>query len=80
MLVEAGGSVALLAETDELIGAEQYVLQSVRDFKTAERFVASLAASPSTRPTTTRVPKATRRAATCFAASITSPSSRSAPR
>ena len=38
MLVEAGGS-ALLAETDELIGAEQYVLQSVRDFKTAERFV-----------------------------------------
>ena len=37
MLVEAGGT-ALLAETDELIGAEQYVLQSVADFATAERF------------------------------------------
>ena len=38
LLIEAGGA-ALLAETDELIGAEQYVLQSVRDFETARRFV-----------------------------------------
>ena len=37
-LVEAGGT-ALLAETDELIGAEQYVLQSVADFRTATRFL-----------------------------------------
>ena len=29
----------VLAETDELIGAEQYVLQSVRDYSTARRFV-----------------------------------------
>ena len=34
LLIEAGGS-ALLAETDELIGAEQYVLQSVSDYATA---------------------------------------------
>ena len=37
-IVEAGGA-ALLAETDELIGAEQYVLQNVRDYPTARRFV-----------------------------------------
>jgi altronate dehydratase len=29
----------VLAETDELIGAEQYVVQSVRDYHTARRFV-----------------------------------------
>ena len=37
-LVCAGGS-ALLAETDELIGAEGYVLRSVRDFETADHFL-----------------------------------------
>ena len=38
LLVEAGGS-ALLAETDELIGAEQYVLQNVASYETAEAFL-----------------------------------------
>ena len=38
LLVVAGGS-ALLAETDELIGAEEYVLRSVRDLPTARRFL-----------------------------------------
>jgi len=42
LLVEAGGT-ALLAETDELIGAEQYVLQNVKDYATAERFLAFVA-------------------------------------
>ena len=37
-VVQAGGT-ALLAETDELIGAEQYVLQSVADFPTASKFL-----------------------------------------
>lgn len=37
-LVCTGGS-ALLAETDELIGAESYVLRSVRDFATADHFL-----------------------------------------
>ena len=38
LLVEAGGT-ALLAETDELIGAEQYVLQNVAKYETAEAFL-----------------------------------------
>ena len=33
------GGVANLAETDELIGAEHYVLRNVRDLKTARRFL-----------------------------------------
>ena len=33
------GGAANLAETDELIGAESYVLQKVRDLATAERFL-----------------------------------------
>ncbi len=37
-LIQAGGS-AVLAETDELIGAETYILQKVRDAATAERFL-----------------------------------------
>jgi len=37
-LIEAGGT-ALLAETDELIGAEQYILQNVKDFATADKFL-----------------------------------------
>jgi altronate dehydratase len=37
-LIRCGGA-ANLAETDELIGAEAYVLQNVRDLETAERFV-----------------------------------------
>lgn len=38
MLIEHGGS-ANLAETDELIGAESYVLDKVKDITTAERFL-----------------------------------------
>ena len=41
LLIEAGGS-ALLAETDELIGAEQYVLQNVSDLATAKRFLSQV--------------------------------------
>lgn len=37
-LIRSGGA-ANLAETDELIGAEAYVLQNVRDIDTARRFV-----------------------------------------
>ena len=37
-IIRAGGS-ANLAETDELIGAEHYVLQNVRDKSTARRFL-----------------------------------------
>ena len=37
-LIRSGGA-ANLAETDELIGAEAYVLQNVKDLVTAERFV-----------------------------------------
>jgi altronate dehydratase len=38
-VIQAGGS-AVLAETDELIGAESYVLQKVRDAATVEAFLA----------------------------------------
>lgn len=37
------GGIANLAETDELIGAEEYVLQHVRDLATARRFLATIA-------------------------------------
>lgn len=37
------GGAANLAETDELIGAEPYVLQNVRDLQTARRFLAVVA-------------------------------------
>lgn len=37
-IIRHGGS-ANLAETDELIGAEEYVLQNVRDLETARRFL-----------------------------------------
>ena len=37
------GGIANLAETDELIGAEEYVLQHVRDLDTARRFLATIA-------------------------------------
>ena len=40
-LIRYGGS-AVLAETDELIGAEPYVLQKVRDLETARKFLALL--------------------------------------
>lgn len=40
-LVRHGGS-AVLAETDELIGAEGYVLDNVRDLETARRFLAAV--------------------------------------
>ncbi len=36
------GGIANLAETDELIGAEEYVLQSVLDLATARRFLATI--------------------------------------
>ncbi|CAA9571761.1 MAG: Altronate dehydratase, partial [uncultured Thermomicrobiales bacterium] len=36
------GGAANLAETDELIGAEEYVLQNVRDLDTARRFLATV--------------------------------------
>jgi len=38
-----GGGSANLAETDELIGAEAYLLQNVRDLETARRFLAKVA-------------------------------------
>jgi altronate dehydratase len=41
LLIQRGGS-AVLAETDELIGAEAYVLSSVSDLITARRFVAKI--------------------------------------
>ena len=37
------GGAANLAETDELVGAEEYVLQNVRDLDTARRFLAAIA-------------------------------------
>ena len=37
------GGAASLAETDELIGAEAYVLQNVRDLSTARKFLATVA-------------------------------------
>ena len=37
------GGAASLAETDELIGAEAYVLQNVRDLATARKFLATVA-------------------------------------
>jgi altronate dehydratase len=40
-VIRYGGS-ANLAETDELIGAEQYVLANVRDLETARRFLATV--------------------------------------
>lgn len=42
-VIRNGGS-ANLAETDELIGAEPYVLENVRDAATAERFLGKIAA------------------------------------
>jgi altronate dehydratase len=41
-LIRCGGS-AVLAETDELIGAESYVLQNVRDLETAQQFLHMIA-------------------------------------
>jgi altronate dehydratase len=38
------GGTAVLAETDELIGAEPYVLKNVRDLATAKRFLATIKA------------------------------------
>ncbi|HLA45913.1 MAG TPA: UxaA family hydrolase, partial [Aggregatilineales bacterium] len=40
-IIAYGGS-ANLAETDELVGAERYMLKNVRDIETARRFVATL--------------------------------------
>jgi altronate dehydratase len=41
--VIANGGAANLAETDELIGAEPYMLENVRDVATAERFLEKIA-------------------------------------
>ncbi len=41
-MIQAGGS-AVLAETDELIGAESYVLDRVHDAETAQRFLDTVA-------------------------------------
>ncbi|HET7269894.1 MAG TPA: UxaA family hydrolase [Rubrobacter sp.] len=40
--VVRNGGIANLAETDELIGAEHYVLKNVRDLETAKRFLATV--------------------------------------
>jgi altronate dehydratase len=40
-IIKNGGS-AILAETDELIGAEPYVLNNVRDLETAKRFLSTV--------------------------------------
>ena len=40
--VVRNGGIANLAETDELIGAEHYVLKNVRDLETARRFLSAV--------------------------------------
>ena len=40
--VVRNGGIANLAETDELIGAEHYVLQNVKDLATAQRFLSTV--------------------------------------
>ncbi|MGH3148897.1 MAG: UxaA family hydrolase, partial [Rubrobacter sp.] len=40
--VVRNGGIANLAETDELIGAEHYVLKNVRDLETAQRFLSAV--------------------------------------
>jgi altronate dehydratase len=40
--VVKNGGIANLAETDELIGAEHYVLKNVRDLRTARRFLSTV--------------------------------------
>jgi altronate dehydratase len=40
--VVRNGGIANLAETDELIGAEHYVLKNVRDLETAKRFLSTV--------------------------------------
>jgi altronate dehydratase len=40
-IIKHGGG-AILAETDELIGAEPYVLENVKDLQTAKRFLAAV--------------------------------------
>ena len=40
--VVRNGGIANLAETDELIGAEHYVLRSVKDLETARRFLSTV--------------------------------------
>ena len=74
------GGTAVLAETDELIGAEPYVLKNVRDL--ADRESGSSPRSARSRngsAGTATPPRATRPAATSIAVSTTSCSSRSAP-
>lgn len=41
--VVRGGGAANLAETDELVGAESYVLKKVRNLETARKFLATIA-------------------------------------
>ena len=70
-VIRHGGS-ANLAETDELIGAESYVLENVRDAATARAFLRRSRTSSATRRTTAPRRKETPRAGTIFAGSTTS--------
>ena len=74
------GGIANLAETDELIGAESYVLANTRDLATAQRFLEAIESFKERDAWHGTARRATRPAATSFAVSTTSPSSRSARR
>ena len=66
------GGTAVLSETDELIGAEGYVLENVRSVEVARDFLRKMASSRSGSAGTAPPPRATRPAATSTAASTTS--------
>ncbi len=70
-LIRHGGT-AVLAETDELIGAESYVLDRVRDAGTARRFLATIESFSGRVRGTATPPRAMSPAATSCAASTTS--------
>ena len=78
-VIRHGGS-ANLAETDELIGAESYILANMRDLATAQRFLEKIEIFKERSPGTATARRATRAAGTSFAAFTTSRSSRSARR
>jgi altronate dehydratase len=67
------GGIANLAETDELIGAERYVLKNVKDVETARRFSGRSSGSRSAWAGTGTRRRTTPRAATTSAGSTTSP-------
>ena len=78
--VVRNGGGANLAETDELIGAEHYVLKNVRDLATAKRFLSASSGSRSASPGTATRRRTILPGATTFAGSTTSPSSPSGRR